>query len=211
MPKLAAQVFDTQGRVQGTINLPKEIFGQTPNQNLLAQAVRVYFANQSGHFANTKTRSEVRGGGRKPHRQKGTGRARAGSIRSPLWVGGGKAFGPHYREVKLSLPKKMKHKALIHSLSLKFKSGHIKVIQNIEKIEPKTKIIANLLLKLRAKGDTLLVLSANPPAGGKNVKLASRNISQVSVETAQNLNANIVLKNNQLLISKEAVSSFQIK
>ena len=202
---LSTKVFDMQGKNVGTISLPKEIFGQTPNQNLLAQALRVYFANSSPRKAHTKTRGEVRGGGTKPWRQKGTGRARAGSIRSPLWVGGGTTFGPRFQDIKLTLPSKMKHKALIYALSEKAKSGGIKIIQNIEKMEPKTKKIANLLSKLEVGKKTLLVISEK----SQNVTLATRNIQNISVETPSNLNAYTVIRNNSLLISKDSLPKFK--
>src|SRR3990167_9833345 len=99
--KLSVPLFNIDGESQGNIVLPKEIFGQKPNKNLLAQTMRIYLSNQTAHWVSTKTRREVRGGGAKPHRQKGTGKARAGSIRSPLWVGGGVAHAPKYRKVKL--------------------------------------------------------------------------------------------------------------
>ena len=118
---LTANIFDMLGKSVGTMILPKEIFGQTPNQTLLAQAIRVYQANSIKHTAHTKTRGEVRGGGAKPWRQKGTGNARAGSRRSPLWVHGGTTFGPRYRDVKLNLPQKMRQKALTLALSDKAK------------------------------------------------------------------------------------------
>ena len=196
---LSAAVFDIAGKSQGTISLPKDMFGQTVNKNLLAQAMRVYFANQSTHTASTKTRAEVRGGGRKPWKQKGTGNARAGSKRSPLWVGGGISLGPRFRDVKLDLPKKMKKKALMSALSLKQNMGQIKVITNLESQSPKTKIIANLLAKLDTKGKTLFV-TAKP---NNNIKLASRNIPKVTVDSFINLNAYEVMKPEQILFSKE--------
>lgn len=205
---LTVQAFDMAGKSAGTITLPKEIFGQTPNQNLLTQAIKVYSSNAIKKTANTKTRSEVRGGGKKPWRQKGTGRARAGSSRSPLWVGGGITFGPRTKNVRLQLPQKMRHKALIYALSQKAQANQIRVIVNIEKVEPKTKIVANLLNKLGIKGKTLLVYSQNPPAGGQNLKLATRNIQNLLVFTPNNLNAYEVLKINQLLLSKEAIAKF---
>lgn len=205
LKSISAKVFDMQGKSIGTVALPKEIFGQKPNKNLLAQAIRVYFANSIPSTAHTKTRGEVRGGGVKPWRQKGTGRARAGSIRSPLWVGGGITFGPRAIKVKLELPQKMKHKALLYALSQKAKAGDIKVIQNIEKIEPKTKKVANLLSKLEADKKTLLVISEK----SQNVTLATRNIQNISVETPSNLNAYTVIKNNNLLISKESLAKFK--
>lgn len=196
---LSAAVFDITGKSQGTITLPSEMFGQKVNKNLLAQAVRVYFANQSTHTASTKTRAEVRGGGRKPWKQKGTGNARAGSKRSPLWVGGGISLGPRFRDVKLDLPKKMRRKALMSALSLKQNMGQIKVITNLESQSPKTKIIANLLTKLDTKGKTLLVTSKP----NNNIKLASRNIPKVTVDSFVNLNAYEVMLPEQILFSKE--------
>lgn len=196
---LSVSVYDITGKAQGTFTLPSELFGQIVNKKLLAQASRVYFANQSTHTASTKTRSEVRGGGRKPWKQKGTGNARAGSKRSPLWVGGGISLGPRFRDVKLDLPKKMKKKALISALSLKQNMGQIKVISNLESQSPKTKIIANLLTKLDTKGKTLFV-TAKP---SKNIKLSTRNIQKVSVDSFVNLNAYEIMQPEQILFSRE--------
>lgn len=209
IPKLSAQVFDVKGKPKGTLILPKEIFGQKPTPQLLAQAIRVYQSNRLTHFAHTKTRGEVRGGGRKPWRQKGTGNARAGSIRSPLWVGGGIALGPRHREAHLSLPKKIKRKALVSALSDKLNEKSVYIIENIEKIEPKTKIIASLLKNLPVKGQSLLLVSQNPKTTRQNVKLASRNIPHITVQKPQNLNAYEVIKNNQILFSREALSQLQ--
>lgn len=202
--KLAADLFDLQGKSVSKISLPKEIFGQTPNKNLLIQAIHIYQENSKPKTAHKKTRGEVRGGGAKPWRQKGTGRARAGSIRSPLWVGGGTIFGPRANSSKLSFPSKMKHKALISALSAKNQSGEIKIIKNIEKIQPKTKIIANLLNKLEAKGETLLIVSAK----NQNLKLATRNIQEFVLVTPPNLNAFEVLKTQNILFSQEALTHF---
>ena len=201
---LTVRVFDTTGKVTGSIKLPEKTFGAKINKNLLAQALYVYAANATSHTANTKTRGEVRGGGKKPWRQKGTGNARAGSKRSPLWVGGGIVFGPKNRNTKLDLPKKMKKSALISALSQKAKDGDIKVIANLEKISPKTKIMANLFSKIDAKSSNLLVLSGK----SKNTSLASRNISQTSLEVVNNLNAYIIMKNRNILISKDAMEKF---
>lgn len=204
---LIVQVYDINGKSAGTVSLPKEIFGQKVEANLLAQAVRVYQANSVPHTAHTKTRGEVRGGGKKPWRQKGTGRARAGSTRSPLWVGGGITFGPRKNEKKLTLPQKMRKKALISALSEKVQAKQVKVISGIEKIQPKTKIVSNLLNKLETKGQSLLITSQNPPAVG--IKLAARNIPNLKLTSPQNLNAYEVLKNNQILISKDAITLFK--
>ena len=202
---LTAKVFDTYGKPQGTVSLPKEIFGVEPNLSLLSQAYRVYFANQSTHIASTKTRSEVRGGGRKPWRQKGTGRARAGSIRSPLWVGGGVTFGPLPRYAKLNLPAKMRRKALTSALSLVNKNGKVYVISNFEKMPAKTKTAAGLFSKLELSGKTLLVVDAPKT----NIKLAVRNIPQTAVDTVENLNAFKILSINNLLLEKGAIEKLK--
>lgn len=200
--RLTARIYDVQGKPTGTVSLPKEVFGQKPNAKLLAQAVRVYQASLTPHTAHTKTRGEVRGGGAKPWRQKGTGRARAGSIRSPLWVGGGVTFGPRYRDTRLDLPKKQKRLALIHALSTKAGDGQIKVITKLESIKPKTKVVVNLLNKLGVNERALIVISQK----NQNVILATRNIPIVTCDLAANLNALKVLKNSTLLFSKEAIS-----
>lgn len=199
---LTVKVFDIGGKSVGTLTLVKEIFGLKPNLKLLAQANRVYQANLIPHTAHTKTRGEVAGGGAKPWRQKGTGKARAGSIRSPLWKGGGTTFGPRYRDTRLDLPKKQKRLALIHALSTKAGDGQIKVITKLESIKPKTKIVVNLLNKLGVNERALIVISQK----NQNVILATRNIPIVTCDLAANLNALKVLKNSTLLFSKEAIS-----
>lgn len=201
---LSIQVYDTTGKVTGSVKLPEKVFGAKINKALLSQALHIYLTNASVHAGHTKTRGEVRGGGRKPWKQKGTGNARAGSKRSPLWVGGGIVFGPRKRDKKLDLPKKMKKAALISALSTKANDGSIKVISNLEKIQPKTKVMSNLLLKIEAQNPVLLVTGAK----SKNLNLASRNIPNTSVETSTNLNAFIVWQNKNILISAEALEKF---
>ena len=203
--RLLAPVFDIAGRRLGQVTLPKETFGGKINEELMAQAVRVYFANRHPKMASAKTRSEVRGGGRKPHRQKGTGRARAGSIRSPLWVGGGITFGPKPNDKKLKLSKKMKKRALVAALSQKAKVGEILVVSNLEKLAPKTKMAVGLLKKLKVDGKTLLVLEQNKA----NIKLAMRNIPDVNVDLAASLNAYEVLSHKNLMFEKTAIAKFQ--
>lgn len=200
---LTADVYDISGKKQGTLSLPKEIFGQKPNKKLIAQAVHVYFTKSTAHHGSTKTRSEVRGGGTKPWRQKGTGRARAGSIRSPLWVGGGRTFGPKARSVQLTLPKKMKRAALVSVLSQKAQNKQIRVISNLEKCQPKTKIIINFLKKLDSKGPSLFVISTK----NDNVKFATRNIGNLHVNSAKDLNAYEIIKNQNIFLSKEALTA----
>lgn len=201
--KLTAEVYDINGRKKGIQALPEEIFGVKVNEKLLSQAVHIYTTNQSTHNASTKTRSETRGGGAKPWRQKGTGRARAGSRRSPIWTGGAVAHGPKPRKLNLYLPKKMKRQALICALSLKAKDAQVKIITDIEKIEPKTKIVADFLKKLETKGSALFVTSEK----NQNIKLASRNLQKTSIDIAANLNAFEVIKNKNIFFTKEAIES----
>lgn len=203
---LSAEVYDTAGKKQGTFSLPKELFGQKVNKALLSQALHIYIENQSKHTGSTKTRGETRGGGAKPWRQKGTGRARAGSRRSPLWVGGGVAHGPKYRNVQLHLPKKMKRAALISALSAKSLTNSIKIISNIEKIEPKTKIVASFLKKLDCKGSSLFIITKDLK-NRKNIILSARNIQKTNVDIADNLNAFSVIKFQNLFFTKESINS----
>ena len=205
--KLSVDLFNISGKREGTISLPKEIFGQKPNKNLLSQALHIYITNSQAHHGSTKTRSEVRGGGAKPWRQKGTGRARAGSRRSPLWVGGAKALGPKPRKTLLDLPKKMKKAALISALSTKAQDNGIKIVSNFEKIDPKTKTVAIFLQKLETKGKTLFVVSAS----NQNINLATRNIREISLSTTQNLNTLEVIRNRNLIFSKEAMDTLRTR
>lgn len=198
-----ADVFNISGKKEGTTTLNKVIFGANVNKKLLAQALHIYFVNSSAHHGSTKTRSEVRGGGAKPWRQKGTGRARAGSRRSPLWIGGAKALGPKPRKTVLTLPKKMKRQSLISALSAKAQNSEVKVVSSFEKIPPKTKIVANFLQKTQQKGSTLFVISAK----NNNVTFATRNLQKVLLNTADGLNTYEVVKNQNLIFTKEALQS----
>ncbi len=199
---LTVNVYDTAGKAAGTMKLPQNLFGAKVNKKLLAQALHIYFTNQKTHNAHTKTRAEVRGGGRKPWRQKGTGNARAGSKRSPLWVGGGITFGPRARKVTLDLPKKMKRAALISALSHKAQEGNITVISNFEKIQPKTKTMAALIAKINVKKPILIITNER----SNNVNLASRNIQNTQVETRTNLNALNIWSNKNIIFSREALA-----
>ena len=198
-----AEVFNISGKKEGSVSLSREIFGAKVNKKLLAQALHIYFVNSSAHHGSAKTRSEVRGGGAKPWRQKGTGRARAGSRRSPLWVGGAKALGPKPRKTVLTLPKKMKRQSLISALSAKAQSGEVKVVTSFEKIQPKTKIVANFLKKTEQKGSTIFVISAK----NNNAILATRNLQKVLLDTADGLNTFEVIKNQNLIFTKEALQA----
>ena len=202
---LTVPVFDIKGKPAGTITLPKEVFGQKINQKLIAQAIRVYQTNSSTHKAQTKTRGEVHGGGAKPWRQKGTGRARSGSSRSPIWVGGGKVFGPRFRDVKLTMPQKMKHSALLSALSAKAKMREIKVISGLEKSQPKTKSVTGLISTIGLHGSTLFVV----PSKNENLKLATRNLQKVSLEVVPSLNAFTIIAYKNILLSSEALEKIK--
>src|SRR3990167_11477884 len=205
--KLTAELYNISGKKEGQLALPQDIFGSKVNKQLLSQAIRVYESAKSAHYGSTKTRSEIRGGGAKPWRQKGTGRARAGSRRSPLWVGGAKALGPKPRKTLLDLPKKMKKAALISALSTKAQDNGIKIVSNFEKIDPKTKTVAIFLQKLETKGKTLFVVSAS----NQNINLATRNIREISLSTTQNLNTLEVIRNRNLIFSKEAMDTLRTR
>lgn len=202
---LKAPLFDISGKSLGEIILPKDIFQVKQNTALLTQAIRVYQARKFTHHASTKTRAEVRGGGKKPWRQKGTGRARAGSIRSPLWVGGGVVFGPKPKKSEPILTKKMKKRALFNALSFKNSNASIKVISNFEKMEPRTKQAQKLLDELAISGKTLIILDD----ASKNVILATRNIPNIAVDLLPNLNAYEIISHSNLLFSKSAIEKLK--
>ncbi len=200
---LSASVYDIKGKAVGRITLPSEIFGVKENKALISQAVRVYLANQRQGTVSMKTRGEVKGSTRKIYKQKGTGRARHGGIRAPIFVGGGVTFASKPRDFSLSLPQKMKKNALFSALSGKLKEGEIKVM-DLDKISGKTKIMANALKIMSVDGKTLLVT----PGGFKefeNVYKASRNLRGMRILPAVSLNTYDVLNNNAVIFMKEAV------
>ncbi len=205
---ISVPMYDSKGAKSGSFALPREIFGAKINSVLMAQAVRVYLANQRQGNASTKTRGEVRGSTKKIYRQKGTGGARHGSKRAPIFVKGGINFGPKPRDYSLNLPQKMRRAALISALSQKAKGGEIKVLSGLVKIEPKTKGMAILIKKVtddkKRKDRVLLVTSANPKELS-NVYKAGRNIENVEILNAKLLNTYEVLKHKNLLFMKESV------
>jgi len=199
MPKVA--VYDMQGNTVGELELNDEIFAAPVNTALMHQAVVAYLANQRHGTAATKTRAAVRGGGRKPWRQKGTGRARHGSIRSPIWVGGGVTFGPQPRDYRLAMPKKARRQALKSALSSKVAAGSLIVVDELKFDEPKTRRMVEVLNNLQVQGKALVVTASD----GRNVVLSARNIPGVNTIRAQDLNVYAVLNSEQLIMTKEAV------
>lgn len=208
---LSAEVFDLEGKVAGKIDLPKEIFAAPVNNRLLAQAIRVYLANQRQGTASTKTRGEVAGSTRKIYRQKGTGRARHGALSAPIFVGGGIVFGPKPRDFSLKLPQKIRTQALFSALASKFKDNCILIIKELEKLKPKTKEMIKVLksLKLKVTGGKLqskilLVL----PKREENVILACRNIQNLTLTPANLLNPHLVLAHQKIIFTKESIEKF---
>jgi len=201
-------VFNTQGKKVGKIDLPKEIFLVKVNEKLLAQAVRVFLFNQRQGTVSTKTRGEVKGSSRKIYAQKGTGGARHGDRYAPIFVGGGRAHGPKPKDWSRKLPKKMKRQALFSALSLKVKEKKILVLQGLEKIAPKTKkmvkVLENLKLQVR-RGKllekTLLVL----PEKMEEIIRAGKNIANLKIALASNLNTYQVLNYERLIFLKKSI------
>ncbi|MCJ7740751.1 50S ribosomal protein L4 [Candidatus Microgenomates bacterium] len=206
--KLQTDLYDLQGSVAGKITLPPEIFAVSVSPALFAQAVRVYLANQRSGTHATKTRNQVIGSTRKINRQKGTGRARHGDIKAPIFVGGGIAHGPHPRDYTLSLPQKMKRKALFGALTDKLANNCLKVVAGLETLPVKTKEIFAVLQKLnlvggKEKKEAVVMLVT--PNKMTNIYLAGRNISCLTVRQANLLNTYEILKHKYLLLTKETI------
>jgi large subunit ribosomal protein L4 len=197
------KVYNQEGKAVGEALLPKEIFEVPFNADLVSQVVTAQQSNRRQVIAHTKDRSEVRGGGKKPWQQKGTGRARHGSIRSPLWRGGGVTFGPRKQRVfKRGVPQKMKRKALFMVLSAKAKENFLIVLDKIEIEKIKTKFIAEILKKLPCKNKTCLM---SLPKLDKKIILSARNIPNLQTTETRNLNALDLLSFQYLILPKESV------
>jgi large subunit ribosomal protein L4 len=206
---VSVDVLDISGKVTGKVSLPGEMFGEKVNKALIAQAVRVYLANQRQGTVSTKTRGEVEGSTAKIYRQKGTGRARHGSKRAPIFVKGGVVFGPKPRDFSLALPQKMKRKALFSALSAKVKDKEVTVIDGLGTIVPKTKAFAQMLQKsgISGKKQKLLFVMA-----GKDVSVimrAGRNISGVNFLPSKQINTYEVLAATRLVMMKDAIDEMK--
>lgn len=199
MPTVA--LYNTNGEQVGDLALKDEIFGVEVNEPVLSDVVLMQLANRRRGTHDTKTRSEVRGGGRKPWRQKGTGRARHGSIRSPIWRGGGIVFGPHPRDYSYSLPRKVKRLALKSALSAKVNSGDIVVLDELKLEQAKTRDMVRILNNLKVD-DALLVTAEKDEA----VEKSARNIPNIKPLPAAGLNVYDILAYDKLVITKDAVA-----
>ena len=203
---MQAKVYDSTANEAGTIELDDTIFSIEPNIPIMHQALMRQQANARTGTHDTKTRGEVRGGGRKPWRQKGTGRARQGSIRAPQWKGGGVVWGPHPRSYEQSMPKKMRRLAIRSVLSAKAQDEQLLVIQGLTQLEPKTRNMVSLLEKLPAsQRSTLIVIG--PGTDEEMIYRSARNIDNVKVIRAGVVNVQDVLKHERLLLTTEAVET----
>jgi len=200
-----AQTIDVQnlkGEVVGSATLDETVWGIEPNIAVMHQAVVRQLANARLGTADTKTRGEVRGGGRKPWRQKGTGRARQGSTRAPQWKGGGVVFGPHPRSYTQAMPRKMRRLALRSALSAKIRDERVTVLREFAGIEPRTKEFKALLTVLPASRSVLVVL----PEKIETIERAAANLPQVKTIIAANLSVRDILKYERLIVAEEAVA-----
>lgn len=200
---LSIDLYDIEAKVIGKITLPQAIFGEKVNKTLLSQAVRVYLANKRQGNASTKTRGEVDGSTAKIYKQKGTGRARHGSKRAPIFVKGGVVFGPRPRDFSLDMPQKMRRSALFSSLSAKVEQSSLLVVSGFEGITHKTKEFVAILKKFGlTDSSVLLVLSEEKDA----IKRSTRNIQKVTVAGATRLNAYDVMRAHKIVFMKDAVA-----
>jgi len=198
-------VFDIANNKVGDIDLNENIFGVEMNAGLLHQAVLMQLAAQRLGTHATKTRGFVRGGGRKPWKQKGTGRARSGSTRSPLWVGGGTVFGPHPRKYAFSMPRKQRRLAIKCALSDKVKSGDFIVLDSLSFDAPKTKQVVKLLSDFDAPKKNLFITADE----AENVEKSARNIQGVKAINTNGLNVFDILNSDKLFITKDAITRIE--
>jgi len=202
------KTYNQNGKNAEEIEASDRVFALAPNNDLIHQAYEAISSSQRQNLAHTKTRGDRAGSGIKPWRQKGTGRARVGSLRTPTWRGGGVAFGPRNdRNFKKDINKKMNSKAILMVLSGKAKDNELIVVENFDIKEKKTKEIAKILNNLKIKGSILLVFSGSE----KDLKIVSQNIKKVSVISASQLNIFDMLKNKNIVMSKEAVKYLEDK
>ena len=197
-------VYNIEGKEVGTIDLNDAVFGVEVNEHLVHMAVVSQLANKRQGTQKAKTRSEVRGGGRKPWRQKGTGHARQGSIRAPQWTGGGVVFAPVPRDYEVKMNKKERRAALKSALTSKVQDNKLVVVDSLALAEVKTKEMQKVLTNLKA--EKALVITAD---NDQNVILSARNIADVETATPATINTYDVMKHNTVVVTKDAVASIE--
>ena len=203
MPKV--DVYNMQGKKVSDVELNEAVFGIEPNEAIVHSVLVNYLANQRQGTQNTKTRAEVRGGGRKPWRQKGTGRARQGSIRAPQWIKGGIALGPKPRSYKYTVNKKERRLAIKSILSSKVLENNLVVVDKMDVKEIKTKTMVAALDSLKVTGKTLIML----PEKNENVQKSARNIEGVKTTLVNTINVYDLLKYNKLVVTLDTVKKLE--
>lgn len=198
-------VYDMEGAITGSLELDDTVFGIEPNQDVLHRSILTHLANRRQGTHSTKTRSEVRGGGRKPYRQKGTGRARQGSIRSAQHVGGGIVFGPKPRSYACTLPRKMRRLAMKSALSAKVAAGSLIILDTLELPEIKTRGMIRIMQNLGADTSALLVTLNRDD----RVEKSARNLCGIKTALVNTINVFDILKFDKFVVTKEAVLKVQ--
>ena len=200
-----ARVVDASGSVSGTLRLPDAIFNSTVNLSVMHQALLRQLANARQGTHSTLRRGEVSGGGRKPYRQKGTGRARQGSIRSPQWKGGGIVFGPHPRSYRMDMPRKQRRLALRGALTTRAQSGSVIVLDDFSLEAPRTRAMVDLLRAVEAGRRVLLVLGSH----NEMLEKSARNIPEVRVVLANNLSVRDLLAAETVVMTRDAIAHIE--
>lgn len=203
MPKV--DVYDIEGKKVKTIELKEEVFGITPNEAVVHHVVKNYLANQRQGTQSTKTRREVSGGGRKPWRQKGTGRARQGSIRAPHWVGGGVALGPKPRSYNYTVNKKERQLAIKSMLSSKVLENELVIVESLPLKEIKTKEMARVLSNLKVEGKTVILLAEKDEV----VQKSARNLEGVKTLQVGTINVYDLVKHQNLVVTEDTVKKLE--
>lgn len=200
------KVYTKKGSESGSMELSPEVFGVKINAKLIELVTRMYANNKRTGNAHTKTRAEVSGGGARPWRQKGTGRARVSSIRSPLWRGGGTVFGPRKRDIYNVIPKKMRQKALLSSLTKKLKDGGIVVVDDMSFDAPKTKLVYEVLANLGIESRNVMWIASEI---NETIARATRNIEKLSVKNVSDVNAYHIMRKNIILFDTKSIKAIQ--
>ena len=199
------KMLNMEGAEAGTIELKDEIFGIEPNENAVHDVVKNYLANQRQGTQSAKTRGEVRGGGRKPFRQKGTGRHRQGSSTDPSQIGGGVVFAPKPRDYRYTVPKKIRRLAMLSALSAKVADGEIIVLDKLAMDEPKTKAMAGTLKNIQAEKKALIVMADKD----ENVVKSAANIPGVRTALVSTMNVYEIVNHTSFIVTKEAIEKIE--